>query len=207
MRGTLVGVVVAGPIFLGAAQIAAWIGLDAVSGDFVAAGGEQCAQVDIAKQDDCITDLVAGNAAIGVAQGLQLAGILGVLVGLVYTSLHAMRTGLLTRFFGSLGMALGVSILFLGPLGIIIFVLALGLLFADRWPGGRPPAWDEGRAIPWPKPGEAPPEEGDGAAADPAAPGREGEDGAGIDAEELFEETSIEDIAREGRRRKRKRRD
>ena len=27
---------------------------------------------------------------------------------------------------------------------------ALGLLFLNRWPGGRGPAWQTGEAIPWP---------------------------------------------------------
>lgn len=195
VRRGLVGVVVAGPLFYAGYVIAQWVGLDAVAGDFVASGGEQCPQKEIAEQDDCITDLVSENGAFAVAQGLQLAGVIGMLAGLVYTSLHAMRAGLLTRFFGSLGMALGVSVLFLGPLGIIVFVLPLALLFADRWPGGRPPAWDEGRAIPWPKPGEAPPPESEERPAEVQG-----------SAEEIFEEPSVEDIARDPRRRKRKRR-
>jgi hypothetical protein len=70
-----------------------------------------------------------------------------------------MRVGLLTRFWGSLGMALGVSLLFLGFLGLLVFFLAVGMLVAGWWPGGRPPAWDEGRAIPWPRPGEREEEE------------------------------------------------
>jgi hypothetical protein len=46
------------------------------------------------------------------------------------------------------------------------FVIAMGLLIAGRWPGGRPPAWETGTAMPWPKPGEEPgPEEPDPAAA------------------------------------------
>jgi hypothetical protein len=40
------------------------------------------------------------------------------------------------------------------PLGVQIVQLfwfaALGLLFLDRWPGGRGPAWQTGEAIPWP---------------------------------------------------------
>ena len=56
-------------------------------------------------------------------------------------------------------MALGVSLLFLGFIGVLVFILALGLLIVGAWPGGRPAAWEAGRAIPWPKPGEEPPEE------------------------------------------------
>ena len=56
-----------------------------------------------------------------------------------------MRVGLLTRFWGSLGMALGVSILFLGLLGMLVFFAAVGALIAGLWPRGRPPAWAAGR--------------------------------------------------------------
>jgi hypothetical protein len=158
VRGALVGVVIAGPLFLAAGAVLGWFALNDVAADFVASDGAACAEFDpgSTEEDDCVQDLINDNSAFGVAQGLQLAGTLGLLAGLVYTSLHAMRTGLLTRFFGSLGMALGVSVIFLGPLGVIVFSLALGLLILGRWPGGRPPAWDEGRAIPWPRPGEAP---------------------------------------------------
>ena len=68
-----------------------------------------------------------------------------------------MRTGLVTRFFGTLGMALGVSIILLGPPGTLLLALWigwLGLLFVGRTPGGRPPAWEAGEAIPWLRPGE-----------------------------------------------------
>ena len=65
-----------------------------------------------------------------------------------------MRVGLLTRFWGSLGMALGVSILFLGLLGMLVFFVAVGALIAGVWPGGRPPAWAAGEAVPWPVPGQ-----------------------------------------------------
>jgi hypothetical protein len=63
--------------------------------------------------------------------------------------------GLLTRFFGSLGMALAVALVLLQLLpGVLLYTVAVGLLILGRWPGGRPPAWESGRAIPWPKPGE-----------------------------------------------------
>ena len=76
---------------------------------------------------------------------------------MIYTPLQAVRAGLLTRFFGTLGMALGVSIILLGPPGTLLLALwigGLGLLFVGRTPGGRPPAWEAGQAIPWLRPGE-----------------------------------------------------
>jgi hypothetical protein len=36
----------------------------------------------------------------------------------------------------------------------LIFFIYLGLLCIGRLPGGRPPAWEAGEAIPWPSPGE-----------------------------------------------------
>ncbi len=59
--------------------------------------------------------------------------------------MHAMRAGLLTRFWGSLGMALGaVSFLFF-QFALLWFVY-LGFLIAGWVPGGRPPAWQSGRS-------------------------------------------------------------
>ena len=79
---------------------------------------------------------------------------------MVYFPLQAMRAGLLTRFFATLGMALGgATILLLGQILIpdTLWFLWLGLLFfIGRTPRGRPPAWDAGEAIPWPRPGDEP---------------------------------------------------
>lgn len=87
-----------------------------------------------------------------LATGLGIAGSLGFLVALFYTSLWAMRTGLLTRFWGSLGMASGIAFL-LGPLLIVtlIWFAFFGLMLLGL---ARPPAWEAGEAIPWPTPGE-----------------------------------------------------
>ena len=71
---------------------------------------------------------------------------------MVYTCLHAMRTGLLTRFWGSLGMALGAVSFIFFQFALLWFVY-LGLLLLGRVPGGRPPAWESGEAIPG-RPGE-----------------------------------------------------
>ena len=82
---------------------------------------------------------------------------------MVYTCLHAMRVGLLTRFMGTLGMALGVSIVLVALFPLLLYVVALGLLFVGRLPGGRPPAWEAGEAIPWMAPGQAATEPSDDA--------------------------------------------
>jgi hypothetical protein len=86
--------------------------------------------------------------------GFGLAGRLGLAVALVYTCLWAMRVGLLTKFWGSFGMALGVAALILLVQFSLIFFIYLGLLLVGKLPRGRPPAWAAGEAIPWPTPGE-----------------------------------------------------
>lgn len=149
MRHALIGITVAGPLFLGASFIFQWIALDQASGDFAITGGG--AGVPVGEYAE---DLIEDQSAIGAAQGFDFAGRLGLAVAILYTSLHAMRAGLLTRFWGTLGMALGVAILFFGPFALFFFFIPVGLMIAGWWPGGRPPAWEEGRAIPWPAPGE-----------------------------------------------------
>ena len=75
------------------------------------------------------------------------------LVAMVYTCLYAMRVGLLTRFWGSLGMALGVVVASSSSSspcsGSSTSACSLGWLPADARPPGQP-----GEAIPWPTPGE-----------------------------------------------------
>jgi len=67
-------------------------------------------------------------------------------------SYEAMRVGLLTRFLAGLGIggglisAVGIPA---GPALFLAWLASLGLLLLGYWPGGRPPAWDEGRAVPW----------------------------------------------------------
>jgi hypothetical protein len=86
---------------------------------------------------------------------LGIAGVFGLVVSLFYTCLWAMRAGLLTRFWGSLGMAAGITFL-LGPLLIIalVWIVGLGFVLLGWTPGGKPPAWKEGKAVPWQTPGE-----------------------------------------------------
>lgn len=88
------------------------------------------------------------------ATGFGLAGRIGLAVALIYSCLWAMRLGLLSRFWGSLGMALGVAALLLLVQFCLIFFIYFGLLLVGKLPGGRPPAWAAGEAIPWPTPGE-----------------------------------------------------
>jgi hypothetical protein len=110
-------------------------------------------------------DVIDGNGTIGSVQDLgstgvsQLAAVLltpaalALTVGIVLVSLNGMRTGLLTRFMGALGIVVGVfQIIQVGaslPLVQTFWFAALAVLFAGRRPGGDPPAWRTGRAEPW----------------------------------------------------------
>lgn len=104
--------------------------------------------------DDAAADARAEASLAPLATGFGLAGAFGFIIALFYSCLWAMRTGLLSRFWGSLGMALGFATLF----GLIIFLLVWLVYFAflllGTVPGGKPPAWERGEAVPWPTPGE-----------------------------------------------------
>jgi hypothetical protein len=117
-----------------------------------AAALKQCSATKVA--DEEASNAVSEAPTRGLATGLGLGGRLGLAVALFYSCLFAMRTGLLTRFWGSLGMALGVAALLLLVQFTMIWFIYFGLLLLGRLPGGRPPAWAAGEAIPWPTPGE-----------------------------------------------------
>jgi hypothetical protein len=117
-----------------------------------AAALKRCTTTKVA--DETASEAIAEAATRDIATGFGLGGRLGLAVALFYSCLHAMRTGLLSRFWGSLGMALGVAALLLLVQFTMIFFIYFGLLLIGRLPGGRPPAWEAGEAIPWPTPGE-----------------------------------------------------
>jgi MFS family permease len=150
VRSGLAGLVVAGPLFYAAGAVLQGIAF-------------QQAGADVCQTDDCVNDLIAETSVASFATGLSIAGALGLAAAVVYTCLHAMRTGLITRFLGTFGMATGVLVIlgpvFGAPLGSLLLVflaVALGLVYAGWRRGGRPPAWEAGEAIPWPAPGERP---------------------------------------------------
>jgi len=118
--------------------------------------------------DDCATEKVEDDAATNAATEapsrsfavwIGLGGSIGFAFGLAYSALWAMRVGLLTRFWGSLGVALGIAALLPLIQFSILWFLYFAFLVAGWVPGGRPPAWAAGEAIPWPTPGEKAAEE------------------------------------------------
>jgi hypothetical protein len=143
-----------------------------VGGAVVYAGalvGQQLALIDV--EDRLVTQLTANPLAPKAANDLakhalshgklatwalvQLA--LGIFLGagVVLISLNARRAGILSSFMGIVGIIVGVLLVlpFFGrpPIVEYFWLVALGLLYLDRWPGGgRGPAWASGEAIPWP---------------------------------------------------------
>jgi hypothetical protein len=74
-------------------------------------------------------------------------------LGFVLVALNAMRVGLLTRFMGVLGIMAGVFLafpFFSIPIVQAFWLVGIGVLFLGRFPNGTPPAWETGRAEPWP---------------------------------------------------------
>ena len=115
-----------------------------------------------------ISGLLIFASALGFFGQLATAG------GYVLVSLHAMRAGLLTRLLGTLGIGAGIftilPILPFGPLLQLLLQAALALMFFRLWMGGIPPAWESGRAEPWPSRKPPPPRQAPEPAAQPAGP-------------------------------------
>jgi hypothetical protein len=102
--------------------------------------------------------LTKGTANV-VTDYVDLLAGLALAVGMIATMVNAMRVGLLTRLMGILGIFSGVLIFL--PIGgatleIVpaFWLVAMGILYAGRWPNGDPPAWVAGEARPWPSQAE-----------------------------------------------------
>jgi hypothetical protein len=189
MRGQLIGVVVAAPLFLSALYILA---STFVSTDVpqllvhrVSLSGERANKI--------ATKAIENAPLRSLAVGFGIAGPLGFLVAMVYTSLYAMRTGLLNRFWGALGMALGAVSFIFFEFALLWFIY-IGLLVLGKVRGGRPAAWAAGEAIPFPTPGEKASAALSGANGDGSAPSADPEEPASPEPQN-------------GERRKRKQRD
>ncbi len=119
------------------------------------AGASPLKDCEATEQEESKAKNALSEASVrNAATGFGLAGRIGLAVALVYSCLWAMRVGLLTKFWGSFGMALGVAALILLVQFSLIFFIYLGLLLIGKLPRGRPPAWAAGEAVPWPTPGE-----------------------------------------------------
>ncbi len=155
MRGQLVGVVVAAPLFLAVlALLTGLTNLHAAS-DFVTNEVPHLlakkVPLDSDRANEIASETVKEAPLRPLAAGFGLGGQLGFVVAMAYTCLYAMRVGLLTRFWGSLGVGLGaVSFLFFQF--ALLWFIYLGVLLLRR--DSQPPAWQTGEPIPWPTPGD-----------------------------------------------------
>jgi len=203
VRRSLAGLTVIGPVLYAIAMILLYVAYDSAASTFLDGAP---AGVDI---NQFAEDTLTGTTAYQAFISLQLGAALALVFSVVYTSLQAMRVGLLTRFMGTLGMAVGIGFIIFGPVGPLalgLYILAISLLIAGWWRGPLPPAWTTGEAVPWLKPGEQPP----AAEEEPASPedfegsGREiqtqGSDGDGAG------DANPPHLEQGGPRRKRKRR-
>lgn len=147
-RVALYGALV-GPILYGIAQLVLQIAVTIKAHEFVTSSNHGTAAAH---------DALDGGLVL-VGQVLQQMSVLLVAFSFVLIALNAQRVGLLTRFMGILGMIAGV--LYILPIQLIasnvpvvqcFWLIAVGFLIMDRWPGaaGRPPAWSTGLAEPWP---------------------------------------------------------
>jgi hypothetical protein len=178
-------------------------GADKFAEEFEAAGGKSGFEVCEAQkqQEDRASNSIKDASLISVAQFFGIAGGLALVIGLIYTCLQAMRVGLLTRFWGALGMAVGVAALIgFSPIMLLWFIY-LGILLAGWLPGGRPPAWEEGEAVPWMTPGQK--------AAESLEPSEGPDPGEGPDVGEPAQAPEPPELGNGsgGERRKRKKRD
>ena len=159
----LIGLAVVGPLFLAIGTVIHGFSVTDAASDFVSmgpiSGGPEHAK-------EVASNVLDDRSLLGVEQAFGIAGALAFAVSMAYASFQAMRVGLLTRFWGSLGAAIGAASIFMGLILVIHYTIYLGLLIGGYTPSGRPPAWAAGEAIPWPTPGER------------AAESLRGEDGA-----------------------------
>ena len=105
-----------------------------------------------------LADHINKHTTLLIVGGLiSTIGVLSLVFGMIYTNLWAMRTGLLSRFWGALGMAFGLFLvipLFPPIPGLVLWFAAIGLMFLGLWPRPLPPAWEAGEAVPWQRRGD-----------------------------------------------------
>jgi hypothetical protein len=172
VRSPLIGLVVVAPLFLALASGLNGAVQREAADEFVAGKAKPALSQSEARQEcrdeddppaDCVKTKREDDAAsearseaslAPLATGFGIGGALGIIAAFFYTCLWAMRTGLLSRFWGSLGMALGIATVFGLIFFLWIWLFYFVLLAAGKVPNGKPPAWERGEAVPWPTPGE-----------------------------------------------------
>jgi hypothetical protein len=137
-----------GAVSVGVGRIVAEVASDVGARGFGGAGTDM--------SNSAARDAIAPSSAL-VGQVILLTGTLALGGAILLIALNAMRSGLLTRFMGVMGMIVGGALLLtpfaaIDQQGIIrtFWLGALGALLLGRWPRGAPPAWAAGEAVPWP---------------------------------------------------------
>lgn len=141
------GIGIAAFVLLATTTVLSYVEINDVAKEFVDAG----AQTD-ARAEQLLDD--AEDSAI-----LRFTSIASIVFTLLFglwvslTSYEGMRIGILTRFLGIFGIGAGVTgvanILAVSTALFLGWLVSLSLLALGWWPGGRPPAWSAGRAVPW----------------------------------------------------------
>ena len=104
---------------------------------------------------NAVDNALTKSAANQIVAYLSLLAGLALVVGMIVVLLNALRSGLVPRWLGVLGMFSGLLIL-LPNVGATLqlipafWMVMMGVLLAGKWPGGDPPAWESGEARPWP---------------------------------------------------------
>jgi hypothetical protein len=122
-----------------ARQLGVWLG---------AAGFEGGADATAQEARD-----VVQSPLVVTGQLFELIGSFALALAFVLVGMNAMRVGVLTRFLGVLAIIVGgLAVFQLDQPQIVraFWLVAVGLMLAGRSPGGLPPAWQTGRAEPWP---------------------------------------------------------
>jgi hypothetical protein len=136
----LLGII--GPVLVAVATIVGLVVLKDVADTFVASGAHTEARAK---------HLVDADGTLKATFVLERIAYLCFGIWVTVLSLMAMRVGLLTRFLGIWGIGSGLASTLL-PIGNALFIgwlASVSVIALGWWPGGRPPAWDAGRAVPW----------------------------------------------------------
>jgi hypothetical protein len=141
----IVYIALVGAVLFAVAGILGAIGWVNAVGDYL--GGS--------KTVDAASD-VTNNSLVLTASLLAQLAQLAIAAGMLLVALNGMRTGLLTRFLGILGMITGALAVLPAPFSLIFpflqafWLITLGFLLLGLARGGVPPAWRTGTAEPWP---------------------------------------------------------
>lgn len=207
VRKPMLGFTIVGPLLLAISLILYFAAFDSVVSTVL----EQAPGPDA---NDFAKNALTNETSYSVFGALQIAGLITMVIAMVYTSLWAMRTGLLTRFLGFLGIGLGALFILIGPIAVAMWTIVVSPLIAGLWIGPRPPAWDAGEAVeipPGPRRGPPPPPKEE-EKADPkefVTDAEAGDDSAddtdATDADTAADDEATGRPARRDNRRKRKR--